>query len=328
MTALPGRLLERIGARVVDAATCERVLQPLVADLQFEHARARSFGERTLIRLRSVLAFWIVLARAATWMAAVGPREDRAATGRVVLRVLTATSVLTGIQAVQCAWQLRNLPILLPAYPFVLPAMLLVTLPVGALLAGLFPGPTTPENTRAAWRVAVAAGLVTFALGAWVTPLANQAYFQRVVRAVSQNPSVFVDGGERNAPTRLDRGHRAMTLAQLSERAANIRSWGRVLDELPPLRAEWHKRPSLGVACVVFTLLGSGLGAVRCRKLWRVLGALAVVVGFYFAIHEGERLAEAGRLDPVLAMWGPVIVLALGTLALRRAARLPAPVPS
>ena len=116
-----------------------------------------------------------------------------------------------------------------------------------------------------------------------------------------------------------------MTLAQLSERAAHIRSWGRVLDELPPLRAEWHKRPSLGVACVAFALLGGGLGAWRCRKVWRGLGAAAVVVSFYLAIHHGERLVEAGRLDPVLAMWGPVVALGLCTLALRRAARMPAP---
>jgi hypothetical protein len=53
---------------------------------------------------------------------------------------------------------------------------------------------------------------------------------------------------------------------------------------------------------MAFVLLGSGLGGLRCRKVWRVLAALA--------------------------MWAPAVVLVLGTLAVRRAARMPALVAS
>jgi lipopolysaccharide export LptBFGC system permease protein LptF len=79
---------------------------------------------------------------------------------------------------------------------------------------------------------------------------------------------------------------------------------------------------------MAFVLLGSGLGGLRCRKVWRVLAALAVVVGFSYAIQEGQRLVDAGRADPALAMWAPAVVLVLGTLAVRRAARMPALVAS
>jgi Lipopolysaccharide export system permease LptF/LptG len=324
----PGRTLQRIARRLAPEGTYERILLPLIADLQFEHARARSNGERTLVRLRSLVAFWTVLARAAAWMAVVGPRADRMATLLVLRRVVAATSFLTGLLSIQCVWQLRGSPLLLPATPFALPAMLLVTLPVGALLAGLIGGPITTAHARATWRVAVAAGVVTFVLGAWVTPRANRAHFARVVEVVSENPSAFVGRADRNAPVPVARGHQEMTLAQLSERAAHIRSWGRVLEELPALQAEWHQRPSRGVACMAFVLLGSGLGALRCRRVWRVLGAVVVVVGFHCVIQAGDSLVETGRVDPVLAVWGPVAALALATLALRRAARVPAPVVS
>ena len=62
-------------------------------------------------------------------MAVVGPRADRAATAGALRRVLVATSGLTAIMAIQYVWQLRNFAFLLPASPFVLPAMLLVGLP-------------------------------------------------------------------------------------------------------------------------------------------------------------------------------------------------------
>ncbi|HEY6552442.1 MAG TPA: hypothetical protein VI669_03765, partial [Vicinamibacteria bacterium] len=54
----PGRLLRWIAERVASRATCERVLFPLLADLEFEHTAARGPWARGLVRARGVLAFW------------------------------------------------------------------------------------------------------------------------------------------------------------------------------------------------------------------------------------------------------------------------------
>jgi hypothetical protein len=52
----PGCLLRWIAERVASRATCERVLFPLLADLQFEHSEARRPWARAFVRARGVLA--------------------------------------------------------------------------------------------------------------------------------------------------------------------------------------------------------------------------------------------------------------------------------
>lgn len=318
---LPGRMLQRIAARLAPAATYERVLLPLIADLQFEHARARGPGQRMVARARGLVAFWLLFTAAGCFTVFVGTRDERAAAGRSMLRALAATALLTSVVAFHFCWQMLESPSLLRLYPLTLPSTLAVALPLGALIGGaLGRSVGSPEHRRVSWRVALAAAAVTFGLVAWWTPLANQALLRGIVRAAAEEPALRVEVSTP-PPFRFDHGHRGMTLGQLTERAAHIRAWGRILEELPYLEAEWHKRPAQGVAGLVLSLLGVGLGRLRWRRLFRGLAALGVGIGFYAAVNTTARLVDAGR-DPALAAWTPVVALAVFTFVVRRAVPL------
>jgi Lipopolysaccharide export system permease LptF/LptG len=310
VTALPGSKLQRIAARIAPPATYERVLLPLIADLQFEHSRARSSWERARARIRSLTALWIALTASVAWTIVVGSTSDEvAATRRRVVQAAGATLAIGLAFVLNMAWQMRTYG-LGAGHEFALPSIAAIAIPLGVLFATALAAPAAgPSQRRAVRRLALAAGLITFAISGWLTPLANQEYRERFFQAVTKNAM--------RVP--LDRGNRELTLGELSARTAELRASGRTT-EVPPLEVEWHKKPALGALCMGLAFLGTLIAATPWRRPWRGLAAFVFAAGLYFALHEAERIADAGRLDPALAMWAPVVALALYTLALRRAA--------
>jgi lipopolysaccharide export system permease protein len=76
-------------------------------------------------------------------------------------------------------------------------------------------------------------------------------------------------------------------------------------------RVEIHKKWAIAFACLIFVLLG-GPFAVRFPQ-GGVGMVIATSVGIFFlywmGLIGGERLADRGLMDPVLAMWLPNLVL-------------------
>ena len=58
---MPGRLLHRVAAKVLPADSCERILDPQIADLQYEFMRADGRLARVVVLVRGYAAFWIAL---------------------------------------------------------------------------------------------------------------------------------------------------------------------------------------------------------------------------------------------------------------------------
>lgn len=58
---LPGTLLHRVATRYCSPTTCERVIEPLIADLQREWLAADSYTWRAAARLHGYAAFWQAL---------------------------------------------------------------------------------------------------------------------------------------------------------------------------------------------------------------------------------------------------------------------------
>ena len=58
---LPGSLLHRVATRYCSAATCERVIEPLIADLQREWLSADRPAQRAVARVRGYASFWQTL---------------------------------------------------------------------------------------------------------------------------------------------------------------------------------------------------------------------------------------------------------------------------
>jgi len=97
------------------------------------------------------------------------------------------------------------------------------------------------------------------------------------------------------------------------------------LDDLKNLRAqkdltaeqertyttEYHKRWAISVLCLVFALIGVGLGVQTNRRQQRVGGVIlciAVIVIYWILYVAMEGLARNGQLPAVLAIWSPNII--------------------
>lgn len=305
---LPGRLLERIAARFAPHETCERVLKPLLADLQFEHGREPRGWSRARARVRGALAFWSVLlpslAQALVWGAtpdASAATRRRSvglawAVGIVVLAMFALTPAPDGLS--------------LDARLLLVPSIVAVALPVGILFASALAAPPerAPER-RAVGRVALAAGAATFVIAAWAVPVANQRCREAAFRVVAQLPAATMTPGDRE-----------LTMGELATRAAALRASRRDA-EAAPLDVEWHKKPALGAACLLLALAGAALAATPWSRTLRVAAATALVVEFRAAFDLGERLADAGHLSAAAGAWGPLLLLAVAALVLRFARR-------
>ena len=87
-------------------------------------------------------------------------------------------------------------------------------------------------------------------------------------------------------------------------------------------QTEYHKRWAISFACLIFGLLGVGLGTVPNRRSARSSGlvlSLGVIVGYWTVYVTMEGLARAGHLPVALAIWIPnVLFLGFSYFALKR----------
>jgi lipopolysaccharide export LptBFGC system permease protein LptF len=89
-------------------------------------------------------------------------------------------------------------------------------------------------------------------------------------------------------------------------------------------RVEIHKKYAIAFACLIFILLGAPL-AMRFPHGGAGM-AIAASVGIFFfywmGLIGGERFADRGQMNPILAMWLPnAILLALAVYFLKTMAR-------
>jgi len=94
---------------------------------------------------------------------------------------------------------------------------------------------------------------------------------------------------------------------------------GKVLDSYVAKESrylvEFHKKFAIPFACVVFALLGVPMAVTTSRSGKGVSASLAIGVYlvYYVFLMLGEKFADRGRLDPILAMWAAnIVLLAIG----------------
>ena len=111
------------------------------------------------------------------------------------------------------------------------------------------------------------------------------------------------------------RGYAELTIAQLQEEAAQLGAQG-VSPHRPIM--EIHRKFSIPIACLVFVLIGIGLG-VTSRKDGRLASfalGLMVIFTYYVFMYGAEAMAKGALVSPHLAMWLPNILLGLAGLVL------------
>jgi LPS export ABC transporter permease LptG/LPS export ABC transporter permease LptF len=123
---------------------------------------------------------------------------------------------------------------------------------------------------------------------------------------------------------KLARSLRELNLRELIEQERALRD--NKFEEITynTARVEIQKKLAIPFACIAFGVLGLPLGITNRRggKSSGFSLSIAIILFYYVTLNNGEHLAVAGRIPPIVGMWSAnVILLALGIVLLRRANR-------
>ena len=106
------------------------------------------------------------------------------------------------------------------------------------------------------------------------------------------------------------RGYRELSVAQLQDEADRMSAAG-----ISPHRPimEIHRKYSIPIACLVFTLIALGLGVTSRKdgKLASFALGTGVIFAYYVVMYGAEAMAKGALVSPQLAMWLPNITLGL-----------------
>ncbi len=315
----PGAGLHALAARVCDTTTMERLIDPIVADLQLEYAEACRCGRRwhsRWIRMRWFFAFVAAIAMhgvaQSTIIWSTWPADDR----REIRRVFAFSSAIATVGTL-----LLTLPFLtrwsIPHWhPFRLVLFLVPQAAPLAIPAGFTLGVVSALRFRArSARVigvlmgtAMLCSLASLMLLASVIPAANQAFR---VAAFGGHPIKGVNELTLREIARLlePGGHEPMAL-------------------LPPhdmrtLEVHLHMRAALSFATVV--LVGFALALMSRRRIRRVahlLVACAMFLVYYALMYAGVSYGVAGAL-PTFAPWLANVVFVVSSIVLLIAGQRP-----
>jgi lipopolysaccharide export system permease protein len=79
------------------------------------------------------------------------------------------------------------------------------------------------------------------------------------------------------------------------------------------LKVEIYKKRSIPFACIIFVLIGAPLGIMARRKGFAIGGALSLAffLVYWAFLIAGEQLADRMIIGPVMAMWGPNVIVGI-----------------
>jgi len=93
-------------------------------------------------------------------------------------------------------------------------------------------------------------------------------------------------------------------------------------EEWRTMKTEYHKRWAIAILCVVFAMIGVGLGTTtnrRAAKAGSMILCIGLIIAYWILYIVCEGMARSGTVYPVLAIWAPNFIFAiLGFESLRR----------
>jgi lipopolysaccharide export system permease protein len=96
-------------------------------------------------------------------------------------------------------------------------------------------------------------------------------------------------------------------------------------DERLDYETEFHKRMAIALACVIFAIIGVGLGTVTNRRNAKSGGAVVcvgLIVAYWVVYVAAEGAARKGTVPPAIAMWMPDLLFSFAAFfSLKRAWR-------
>lgn len=102
-----------------------------------------------------------------------------------------------------------------------------------------------------------------------------------------------------------DKSNQSFTLEEIKNKLndANLKP-----DEKRTFETEYHKRWAISGVCIIFALLGVGLGTVtnkRSAKSSGLIVCLGLIIFYWILYVSCEGLARSGKLPPAIAIWIP-----------------------
>jgi Lipopolysaccharide export system permease LptF/LptG len=298
--------------------TMERLIDPVIGDLQVEYASAVAMRQRWLALLIGYIAF----AKVSLWCGLLGLREARRNWSDEDRQGLLRTLWLTG-----CAIVIVSVPLWLLELPttrdllesmrdtefppnasvqrlmiYLVPAILPLSMPVGLAIGvafGAYGRALSRRLLATIVLVALSASAVSLLNLGWITPTTNQLYREAIV-------------GEY-----VPKGDREFTLPQLNRLVQQeVGARPRMSSyEHASFSFELHQR--LGIATAPLTFGAFALVLTIRRRASRIpaLAAISVAAISYLMMRWlGYGLTLSESISPQLAAWMPQMALILTTL--------------
>jgi len=298
--SVPGTRLRALAARACSERTMERLIDPVIGDLQLEYASAISLKRRWLALLIGYVAF----AKVSLWCGLFGLREvrrnwsvdDQRAFNRTLLWIAVATVASTVVVGLP---NLLHVPDMLSINAnarierlilYLVPSTLTFGVPAGLAIGaalGLSQRVRSRRLLAAIGLVAVLSSLASLVNVAWVTPIANQSYRAELIGDLL-----------------VGKGQNELTLTELRSSAG-----GTLL---------YHLRLAIGVAPLTFAIFGVVVATRRWRRAAAIGIACAGVVGYVLALNVGRSLNYHEVMPPRVAAWMPHVLLAWATILIAR----------
>lgn len=312
----PGDGLRRIAAGLCDRRTMERLVEPIVSDLQTEYDTAAARGARRVRWLvwRGYGAFWKALALHFLMSTFQPSRPDsNGSTGRVVVFSLGALTIMTALLIVppmldtsyfrSADGSLEKLQLILLLVPQALPLSIPTGICVGVV--GAMRGRRSSiRHLMVVLAITVAATAAVWTMLEWGIPAANQAFRELLAARLG-------DG----RPVRLEPGLNELGLSRLGQRT--------------DARAIQHTRVLWAICFATgpLALFSLGLaGIVRRLAVALVISLTAIVIYWAFmasidiALREGDLRGAGGWVGNVLFMLAGVLMLRYGRKSLPQTA--------
>ena len=321
----PGGWLRKTAARFYSARTMERLIDPVLADLQVEYENAVHEGrkwERRSIWCASHIAFFKVVAVHAAGRVAGILRDLTGEDRRTLMRTFgCGTAVMLLGTVILAAVPFRNVvlrpdPSSAKLALYLIPQALPISIPVGLLfgiLWGLGRVTASRRSRLLVLLVAATLSVTSFTMLAWIVPAANQAFRRQAAMIVG----VSVVG---RPPMK---GMNELTLDELGNLlesdAHQPVALFRVPRDIRPLAVNYHTRWAL--ACASFVLSLFSLALTSRRRHGSVMLGLAgcmAIFGYYVIMFTARDLGLDGTLPAVAAAWAPNAVFLILSVAVMK----------
>ena len=320
----PGHWLRAAAACVCATRTMERVVDPIVADIQTEHDGALRAGHRwraAWVRINGYCAFWkavglhtILGGRRACWSSIAA---DGWALGRTMVYFLCASvSITLLLSAEPMINHYSRVPLLKPML-LLLPEAIPVSLPI-ALSLGIV---CSVDGSRLSARrvrgvLVLAAGATLFALAVMVSrPMVNQGFHVAMAKHLESRGVKYSPSG----------GVHDLSLSELAT-ASRKHDAGGFSETARRFRRTYHFRFAFPAATFVLSLLALGICSFVPYRAARVSALVLALGGYYVLLVLAESKFSTTVLPPMLSVWMPNLVCAAVSLALLKiAAVAPSP---